>query len=640
MSEKRISYLNRNFDNYKQALIEFSKKYYPDTFFNFDDASVASWMLDINADIADNLSYHIDRVYQETNINSANEDASLYAIARSNGVKIPGPKGAMAEVKFTCKVPISKTNEPDLSYAPIIRKGTKVTGGVQVFELLNDVDFSKQYDEDGQSNRTIIPVNNSNGVVVQYKIEKLAVVVAGETKIYRETVYTKDINPFMEIVIPVKSVMNVESIIVRKGTSLQNFPTYGQFYSNVEDVCSGDTNGNGKITRFFEVDSLAQQEIWGVSGTSNEAVMTSGFTEDYGITRGEWKQVKHKFITEYTDKGYLKVIFGAGMDSRIDEIDTGNASPFSKYIISKTIKNDSLGYLPEPESTIFILYRVGGGKASNLARGAINTISLLNAEINGADKTISAAVRRSLVVESTTPSVSGKDMPTADELRYFIKYNNGAQNRCVTVKDYVSRILELPPKYGTPFRIGVSEENNKIMVYLLGVDGDGKLTSSLPVTLINNIQDYLSGFRMINDYVEIKSGKIINIGFDIDLFIDKNYNKSDVVASVINLVRDYMDINRHNLGDDIFIGDLEKEIMKLDGVISIINMEVLNKFGEGYSNTKTTQEIKESDLSDEDATYYTLDLEASEGVIYSDGDTMLEVKYPERDDIRVRCKTR
>ena len=640
MSEKRISYLNRNFDNYKQALIEFSKKYYPDTFFNFDDASVASWMLDINADIADNLSYHIDRVYQETNINSANEDASLYAIARSNGVKIPGPKGAMAEAKFTCKVPISKTNEPDLSYAPIIRKGTKVTGGVQVFELLNDVDFSKQYDEDGQSNRTIIPVNNSNGVVVQYKIEKLAVVVAGETKIYRETVYTKDINPFMEIVIPVKSVMNVESIIVRKGTSLQNFPTYGQFYSNVEDVCSGDTNGNGKITRFFEVDSLAQQEIWGVSGTSNEAVMTSGFTEDYGITRGEWKQVKHKFITEYTDKGYLKVIFGAGMDSRIDEIDTGNASPFSKYIISKTIKNDSLGYLPEPESTIFILYRVGGGKASNLARGAINTISLLNAEINGADKTISAAVRRSLVVESTTPSVSGKDMPTADELRYFIKYNNGAQNRCVTVKDYVSRILELPPKYGTPFRIGVSEENNKIMVYLLGVDGDGKLTSSLPVTLINNIQDYLSGFRMINDYVEIKSGKIINIGFDIDLFIDKNYNKSDVVASVINLVRDYMDINRHNLGDDIFIGDLEKEIMKLDGVISIINMEVLNKFGEGYSNTKTTQEIKESDLSDEDATYYTLDLEASEGVIYSDGDTMLEVKYPERDDIRVRCKTR
>ena len=29
-----------------------------------------------------------------------------------------------------------------------------------------------------------------------------------------------------------------------------------------------------------------------------------------------------------------------------------------------------------------------------------------------------------------------------------------------------------------------------------------------------------------------------------------------------------------------------------------------------------------------------IDLEASDGIIYSDGDTMLEIKYPER-DIRV-----
>lgn len=643
MSEKRISYLNRTFNDYKQALIDFSKKYYPDTFFNFDDASVASWFIDINADIADNLSYHIDRVFQETNINSANEKASLYAIARSNGIKIPGPKGAMAEVKFTCKLPIGDGNQPDWNYAPVIRKGTKVTGGVQVFELLNDVDFSKQYDEDGQSNRTIIPVSNSNGVIVQYKIEKLAVVVAGESKIFRQVVYQKDINPFMEIVIPSKNVMNIESIIVKDGTSLQNFPTYGQFYSNVENVCSGDTSGNGKIIRFFEVDSLAQQEVWDVmvSGTSNEAIVTSGFTEEYGVTRGEWKQIKHKFITEYTDKGYLKVIFGAGIENTNpqSEIEIGNASPFSKYIISKTIRNDSLGYLPNANSTIFILYRVGGGKASNLAKGAINTISLLNAEIKGSDKAIASAVRMSLVVESTTPSVSGKDMPSVEELRYFIKYNNGAQNRCVTIKDYVSRILELPPKYGTPFRVGVSEENNKIMMYLLGVDENGKLTSTLPITLIQNIQDYLSGYRMINDYVEIKSGKIINIGFNVDMFIDKNYNKSDVVASVINLIKNYMDINKHNLGDDIFIGDLEKEIMKLDGVISIIDLKVKNKFGNGYSSTKTTQEIEESDVDDPVDNEYTLDLDASEGVIYSDGDTMLEIKYPEN-DIIIRCKVR
>ena len=644
MSEKNISYTNRNFADYKQALIDYTKKYYGDIFLGLDDASVASWMIDINADVADNLSYHIDRVFQETNVNSANERASLYAIARSNGVKIPGPKGSMAEVKFSCQVPIdgSNDNAPDWRYAPIIKKGTKVVGGVQIFELLDDIDFSKQYNSDGQSDRTITPLLNSNGVVVQYKIEKLGIVTAGESKIYRMTVYEKDIYPFMEIVLPVKDVMNVESIIVRDGTALQNFPTYGQFYSLNEDICSGDNN---KIVRFFEVDSLSQQEVWGtfVDPQTNRAVTEEIFDEDGNattcVTRGEWKQLKHKFITEYTDKGYLKIIFGAGVE-KFDtqtEQEIGNASPFSKYIIQKTIRNDSLGYLPNPNSTIYVLYRVGGGKASNLAKGAINAIAQLNSEIQGEDVAIASAVRKSLKVISTTPSVSGKDMPSIEELRNYIKYYTGSQDRCVTVKDYVARILNLPPKYGTPFRVGVSEENNKIMVYVLGIGSDGKLTSILPVTLINNMQNYLKEYRMINDYVEIKSGKIINLGFNVDVFVDKNYNKSDVITNVINTIYDYMDINKHNMGDDIFVGDLEKEINRTDGVISLINLKVYNKFGDEYSETKTEQAII-VDPTDSTADEYQIDLEASEGVLISEGDTMFEVKYPT--DVRVRAKIR
>lgn len=640
--DKGISYINRTFTDYKQALIDYTKKYYGDIFLGLDDASVASWMIDINADVADNLSYHIDRVFQETNVNSANERASLYAIARSNGVKLPGPKGSMAEVKFSCQIPIDGTNDnaPDWRYAPVVKKGTKVVGGVQVFEVLNDIDFSKQYNSEGQSDRTITPLLNSNGVVVQYRIDKLGVVTAGESKIYRMTVYQKDIHPFMEVVLPVKDIMNVESVIVRDGTELQNFPTYGQFYSLNEDICSGE---NSKIVRFFEVDSLAQQEVWGtfVDPESNRAVTEEIVDEDGNVTtcvtKGEWKQLKHKFITEYTDKGYLKIIFGAGVENDGTEQEIASASSFSKYLIQKTIRNDSLGYLPNPNSTIYVLYRVGGGKASNLAKGAINAIAQLNAEIQGPDVTIDSAVRKSLKVVSTTPSVSGKDMPSIEELRNYIKYYAGAQDRCVTVKDYVARILNLPPKYGTPFRVGVSEENNKIMVYLLGIGSDGKLSSILPVTLINNMQEYLKEYRMINDYVEIKSGKIINLGFNVDVFIDKNYNKSDVITSVINTIYEYMDVNKHNMGDDIFVGDLEKEINRTDGVISLIDLKVYNKVGEGYSDTKTEQEII-VDPTETSANEYQIDLEASESVLISEGDTMFEIKYPS--DIVVRCKVR
>ena len=303
--------------------------------------------------------------------------------------------------------------------------------------------------------------------------------------------------------------------------------------------------------------------------------------------------------------------------------------------MSKILNNQNLGVLPNPESTVYILYRVGGGKTSNVAKGAINRVSYLNADLRG---TSGDTIIKSLKVENTTPSVSGKDMPSEREMRYLIKYHNAAQERCVTVKDYIDRILMLPPKYGTPFRVGVAEENNKIMVYLLGLNYNGKLDTALPATLAKNIEDYLSAYRMINDFVEIKSGRIINLSFDIDVIVDKNYNKVDVIREVINTVIRYMDVNSHIMGEELYMGDLQKEIGKVDGVINLISMDVINEFGTDYSHTTVSQETTEYD--GEDADYKSvIDLEATDGVLYNEGDTMMEILYPEK-DIRVRVKER
>ena len=575
--------------------------------------------------------------------------------------KILFARESVAEVKFTCTLPIGSgnggkgTTEPDWSYAPIIKRGTKVKSSSQTFELLYDVDFSKQFNSDGFSDRTIHPVENSNGMIVHYKITKLAVVVAGETQIYKKAIYESDIKPFMEILIPAENIMNIESVIVKdsKNDSIQTYPTYGEFFMGDETI-----EGKDGITRFFEVDYLAQQNRWGeILGSNNlPLVHEYGYTTEkneeiptYSVTRGEWKRLKHKFMTEYTDKGYMKLIFGAGLESDMNNIN--GMSDFAKYQISKIMQNNALGVLPNANSTVFILYRQGGGKASNVAAGAINAISYLNVEMNACPselkQSLVSSVQKSITVENTTPSVSGKDMPNVDELRYMIKYNAGAQERCVTIKDYIDRILLLPPKYGTPFRVGVMEDNNKIMIYLLGVDYMGYLDAKLPSALVKNIQDYLVEYRMINDFIEIKSGRIINLSFEVDLYVDKNYNKSDVVSKVINVIKEYMDINKHNMGDDIFVGDIEKEVSKVDGVINLIDLRVYNEFGPGYSSTQTGQEvITYNDCTDtEKMTYESdqykrlrLDLDASDGIIYSDGDTMLEIKYD--NDIKVRVKER
>ena len=282
---------------------------------------------------------------------------------------------------------------------------------------------------------------------------------------------------------------------------------------------------------------------------------------------------------------------------------------------------------------MYILYRAGGGAASNVAKGAINKISYLNAEFTKTSDV--SKIMQTLKVENTTPSFSGKDMPNEHELRYYIKYHNAAQERCVTVKDYIDRILLLPPKYGTPFRVGVSEENNKIVIYLLGVDNNKQLSTLLPVTLVENIRDYLSEYKMLGDFIEIKSGKIINVGFDVEAIIDKNYNSKDVINTIIKKIEDYMDINRHMMGEEIYIGDLLKEIGKIDGVINVISIKVKNLYGEGYSSSRISQPIKEKDDNNVDI----IDLEASDWVLYNDGDTMMEIKQPDK-DIIVKVKLR
>lgn len=648
--EKGISYLNRTFDDYRESLRDFSRKYYPDMATDYSDASVGSWLIDINADVADNLSYHIDRVYQETSIDSAQEPGSVYNIARSNGVKVPGPKGAMAEVRFTCNVPVDGDTYAK-NYLPVIKRGTMVNSSSQVFEVMYDVDFSEQYDAYMRSDRTIEPMADANGNITMYRISKLAIVTAGESRVYKKAIKTSDLRPFMEIVIPVEGVMNVESIIMKEGDVLTSYPSYGEFYSPTEEVYHGGELCTG-LTRFFEVESLAEQFRWGDTLNENKCPVVHAYGyysagkiyPTCEVTRGEWKPVRHKFITEYTDNGYLKVIFGSGLNSR-DYPDIGEMSSFSKYMITRTMRNESLGEMPKAGTTIFILYRSGGGSSSNVAQGAISSISRLLASFPAgatSSEATKSAVKNSITVTNTTPSVSGKDMPTVQEMRYLVKYNKGAQGRCVTTKDYIDRVLMMPPKYGTPFRVGAAEDNNKMMLYLLGIDYRGKLDAALPALLTENIQNYLTEYRMINDFVEIKPGRVINLSVEVDVHVDKTYNVSDVVSMIIGKVRDYFDVNKRNMGDDIYIGDLKKEVSKLDGVANLIDIRVYNETGPGYSSTQTSQELyasgdcnraQEEIVKGRDR----IDLEASDGIIYSDGDCMLEVKWPEK-DIRVYPK--
>lgn len=670
--EKKINYLSRDFADIKDELIKFSNTYYPELADDFNDSSIGAWFIDLVAAVGDDLSYHTDRMYQETNIDSANLKSSVLNQARANGLKIPGKKSSICEVEISCVLPTSSEgiHLPDWNYAPILQSTSIVSAGDYNYQLTEDVNFAEQFNKDGFSNRKMTPARDGNGSITGYNVSKSTIVINGITKIYKKVIYSTDLKPFMEVVLPEANVMNVESIIFKETTDFNTNPSTYEYYIDEEQYRIGSESV--MTYRFFECDSLADQWRFGTEANIDQYVINDIYNphlyDDYyeivkdeetdevktartsRYYRGKWKPLTQKFITEFTDNGYLKIIFGAG--NTYGDVPSGYTT-YGEYITARQINNDMLGVIPKEGWTMYVLYRVGGGISTNLGPGAINKITLANIDWGGntgnTDGSIRGKVITSFEVTNLSTAVAGKDEPSTEEIKALMKYNMGAQNRAVTVKDYRVKLMQMPPKYGAPFRNTVIEANNKIEMDFLGINALGQLDSALPQTLVENVIEYMSNYKQINDYIEIKSGRIYNIGLGIDVFIDKNYNPANVITNIINSVKEYFSVNNHEMGDDIFLGDLEKEITLLDGVVSLIDLRVYKIWNGRYSPDKCplpplvpegvcepspAQPFNTPDgsLSEQ------IDLMAVDKVLYGDYNSMYEIKNPNQ-NIQCRAKT-
>ncbi len=602
---QNVQYTSRNFSDIRTDLVNMVKQYYPDIFNDFNDASVGMMLLELNAAVGDMLSFNTDRMFQETQIDYAKQRSSILSMARTFGLKIPAKRPSVTIVDFSVTVPVFGDTF-DISYAPIIQAGAQATGAGKVFETIYDIDFSSPFSIGGIPNRIIIPNFNSNNNLINYTLTKREFVVNGFTKIYKQIITISDVRPFFEIILPDDNVLSIDSIITLDGTDYISDPTPSDFI-DIEN-------------RWFEVDALAEDKV---------------FIEDFNkisdnssIKPGKYIKVDKKFIREYTDLGFTKITFGSGTQ------DTSSLTNFDVDAnlvkqIGDFINNLSLGVIPSPNTTMFIKYRVGGGADTNLGQSVINTTGLLNITVNGSDTVKNNAVKSSLVINNPLPALGGRDAPSVEEVRNLVKYNFAAQNRAVTIKDYQSRIALMPGQYGVPFRTGVFEEQNKIKVYIIGLNSEGKLDNTSTSTLRTNITEYLSDYRMLNDYIEVTNGRIVNLSFQIDLFIDKKYPQSQIIGQVITAVNSYIDINKFDMGQNIYLSNLYEIINNVAGVLNIIDLRIYNMVGGNYS----TNEISQPYL---DEATRQIDVSA-EYTLFGEPTTMFEVLRPVS-DIIVRVK--
>ena len=604
MANNKISYTNRDFVSLREDLLNYTQQYYPELIQNFNDASLFSVLMDLNAAIGDNLNYHIDRSAQETVLQYAQQRSSIFNIARTYGLKVPGYRPSVAVVDISITVPPFGDAE-DIRYLGILRAGSQFNGGGQIFELVNEVDFSTQFNNEGFINKTKKPTFDQNNTIINYVITKREVVVNGATKVFKRVINPQDIVPFFSFFLPERNVLGVTSIIQKDGTEYQTTPTFSEFLSST--------------SRWYEVDSLVENTVFIEDPTKP--------IDNAGIKVGKYIKTEKRFITEYTPEGFLKIQFGGGTTTPEQQLNQFTNTGI-KLNLANYQNNIGLGLTVTPNTTLFIQYRIGGGLSSNIGVGTINQLSIIDFIINGPSQQINTNVQQSITVNNVTAAIGGSNQPTVNEVRNMVSFNFSAQKRAVTINDYKSLIDNMPGKFGAPAKTQISEYNNKISIKILSYDTTGTLTQTVSNNLKSNIATYLSKYRMINDYISIEVAKVIDLEFEFFVILDSSDSQSQVISEIINTTSNFMSPGIRELGQNVNISELNKQIQDIGGLNTLSEVKIYNKVGGQYSSSETSQRYINST---------TKQIELIDNTIFAEPDQIYQIRFPNK-DIKVRVK--
>jgi hypothetical protein len=374
------------------------------------------------------------------------------------------------------------------------------------------------------------------------------------------------------------------------------------------------TNG-----RWYEVDALIQDKVFVEDPTKA--------SDQPGIKVGKYISTSNKFITEFTPEGFFKLTFGGGSQSADEQLRefaaTGNPLNLQKYS-----NNLALGSTLKANSTLFIQYRVGGGISSNVGVNVINQLGTINFAVNGPSQSQNTSVINSLNCTNTTAAIGGANFPTVEEVRNYVTYNFAAQKRAVTINDYESIIRGMPSQFGAPAKVAIIEQDNKIRIQCLSYDSTGKLTNVLSNTIKSNLANYLSNYRMINDYVSIESAQVIDLKFDVYVVLDGGQNQGSIITQIVDIISNYFSPSNREMGQNVYVSEIKKDIQNLNGVVTVAQIDVFNLVGGQYSSSQTSQRYSDS---------ATKQIELIDETIFAEPSQTYQVRFPGK-DISVRVK--
>tara|TARA_R110002020_G_scaffold421418_3_gene630509 strand:- start:8025 stop:9827 length:1803 start_codon:yes stop_codon:yes gene_type:complete len=562
MSNKKlqpIDYTSRDFQSIRRDLENYAKRYYPNTYQDFNEASFGSLMLDTVSYVGDILSFYLDYQTNESFLDTAIEYNNVVRLARQMGFKLNTAPSSHGVLTFYIEVPADQSAlGPSLAYAPRLKAGSTFssTGGGN-YTLVDDVDFA-------QTSNQIVPgrVDSSTGSPTSYIIRSQARAISGRVS-YQE-VSIGDFQRFQRV--------NLET-------------------GNVAEIISvRDSEGH----EYYEVDNLSQNIIYKAIPNTNSA------TNNTVKNLLKATPVARRFTLE-REAGRAYLQFGYGSDSELlseSVVDPSNLVlelPGRTYTNdldfdpTRLISTDKFGIAPA-NTTLRIGYRTNTTQDVNAAVDTIITVNNPLFRFNNQGALVQSqrkTVIGSLEVSNSEPFVGDISLPTSDELKQRVYGYFATQNRAVTAQDYQAICYGMPDKYGAIKRAAVlrdfDELKRNLNIYIISQDSSGKLTAP-NVTLKNNLRNWLLQYKMINDTVDIMDAAIVNFGIKYSIVIDLNANRYTVMNKANSALREYLFRNQYDIGESIMITEFHKALNRVDGIVDVLDVAIVGRTGASYAN--------------------------------------------------------
>ena len=605
-----IKYLNKDFASLKADLIEYARAYYPTVYNDFTQASPGSMFIDMASYVGDVLSFYLDNQLQETFLQYAKQKGNLFTLAYMLGYRPKVTSAAIVNLDVYQQLPAVSIGggdvAPDFAYAMTIEQGMQVKSNVNssvIFYIPQKVNFASSSSLD-PTTVEVYTINGSN-VPTSYLLKKTVQALSGQVK-------TQEFS----------------------FSSPQRFATVNISDNSIITILDAkDSDGN----TWYEVPYLAQDYILKpVENTAANYPSLYQFQNQvpYMIQK---LSVPRRFTSRFRSDGSLEIEFGPGINSVADTavlpnpnnvsvgLTGGGLSTLSSsFDPTNFVTTQTYGLAPK-NTTITFQYLVGGGANANALSNQITQISSYTVSGN-------TSYQNTIIVNNPDPASGGGDGDTVDELRMNIAAEFPTQYRAVTQEDYLARTLSMPSQYGKISKAYITKDdatfNNYmqgdisqkdqvlVSLYVLGLNGNNNLADPSPA-LLQNLQTYLSDYRMMTDAVSIKPGYIINIGCNFDIIIRPNYTSQDVIARCILVLQNYFNINNWQINEPIILGDIYSLLDTVEGVQTVDDVRIVNKSGEQDGYSKYSYDISAGTLN---------------GVIYPSLDpSIFEVKYPNID---------